>query len=341
MTTVDTTQQQQQPVYEQQQQPVSDTSAEETTTAVATEETTTVQEESQTPKQLSEADKRNNSSLFLEDKRSQGYQLTHINDGETNFFQYGEALSDEVKQMIVNSFDCEQDYVLQQRVAELFKQGNVWQSNTLINELYNMGLTVDVKTVATQYITDWKNGRSSYLRTDGAIDVLTISDGKGGQIVIADANGNGAIECEELFMNEILEGLAKDEFFAGDIGEVIGGKSGGGYSSSGSGSGSIFSSITSSIKDGITALKEKFSGQSKKISNSEYNRLIDDYISKNSCSVQDAIAQINSKYHYSSKDVQYSGRFKNTTLEQIDAITSASSDIELKREELEKLYNQK
>ena len=335
MTTIDTSQQ----AYEQPQQPVNETQdaqavAEEN--SGVQEENSSVQEENQTPEQLTEEQRRNNSSVFLENKRAQGYQLTHINQNETNFFQYGEALSDEVKQMILNSYDCEQDYILQQQIAELFKQGNVWQSNTLINQLYSMGFTVDVKTVATQYITDWKNGRSSYLRTDGAIDILTISDGKGGQIVIADANGNGAIECEELFMNEILQGLASDEFFAGDIGEVIGGKSGGGFSSGSSGS--IFGSLMSGIKDGIDNIKSMFTGKKAKISSSEYNKLIDNYISQNGCSVSEAIAQINSKYHYTSKDVEYSGRFKNSTLEQIDAITSATVDIEAKREELEKLY---
>ena len=46
--------------------------------------------------------------------------------------------------------------------------------------------------------------------TNGAIAVYTFSDGKGGEIVIADANGNGGLETEELFANEILSGIASD-----------------------------------------------------------------------------------------------------------------------------------
>ena len=73
-----------------------------------------------------------------------------------------------------------------------------------------MGYVVEINYVGTSYIADNKaDGHYDKDITNGAIGVLTITDpSTGGEIKIADANGNGAIESEELFMNEILEGVS-------------------------------------------------------------------------------------------------------------------------------------
>ena len=46
------------------------------------------------------------------------------------------------------------------------------------------------------------NGKNGY-----TIENISLN-GKGGEIVIADANGNGALEIEEVFMNKILTDVA-------------------------------------------------------------------------------------------------------------------------------------
>jgi hypothetical protein len=63
----------------------------------------------------------------------------------------------------------------------------------------------------TQYITDEKatGGKRGNAHT-GTITVMTFRDKNGGEIKIADANGNSFLESEELFLNEILGGVNID-----------------------------------------------------------------------------------------------------------------------------------
>ena len=75
-----------------------------------------------------------------------------------------------------------------------------------------MGLNVQSDWVSTSYLVDAKatGGGQAGLNQNGAITVLTIVDpSTGAEIKIADTNGNGAIEIEELFMNELLSGISK------------------------------------------------------------------------------------------------------------------------------------
>lgn len=142
-----------------------------------------------------------------------GIKTTHLSsEKETTFIEYGAALNDDLKSRILDSFDTEADYALQARIAsDLFgKRSNVHRSQ-FVKYCKDMGFNIKRETVSTSYIGDYKNGSARGYHERGGINVYTISDPKtGAQIVIADANGNGIIESEELFMNEALSGIAGD-----------------------------------------------------------------------------------------------------------------------------------
>ena len=137
--------------------------------------------------------------------KSMGLKTTGIKQGrEADFEDYGNALSSDVKHMLMDSFDCEQDYVLQNQLAGMFTNKHAAQFKDFVAACKSMGLTISRESVRTSYISDYKGGNFSNSVRNGSITVYTISDGKGGEIKIADTNGNGAIEVEELFMNQIL-----------------------------------------------------------------------------------------------------------------------------------------
>ncbi len=155
-----------------------------------------------------------------------GLKTTHINSqyGEANFFDYGAALSTELQDMICNpnkynldssddatdGFD-ENDKRLQAEVAALFKNKNVMQRGDFVETLRSMGYEVNVSYVKSSYIPDNKaDGHWDTNVSNASIGVYTISDGKGGDLIVADANGNGALEVEEVMMNHILDGVNAD-----------------------------------------------------------------------------------------------------------------------------------
>lgn len=141
-----------------------------------------------------------------------GLKTTKLGKNETNFAEYGAALSEEVAMDIINSFDTEADYILQQEIAGLFKNKNVIDVGDFISALKSMGLEVSRTSVKTSYISDAKahNGVGQYIE-NGSIGLFTIRDPEtGAEIKIPDANGNGAIEVEEVFMNELLSGISKE-----------------------------------------------------------------------------------------------------------------------------------
>lgn len=142
---------------------------------------------------------------IIQNMNNAGIKTTSIRKGrEADFEDYGNALSTEMKKMIMDSFDCEQDYALQQQLAGLFANRHDIKNGDLIKACKSMGLNISRTSVKTSYISDYKGGNFSNSVRNGSISVFTISDGKGGEIIIADTNGNGAIESEELFMNQIL-----------------------------------------------------------------------------------------------------------------------------------------
>ena len=143
---------------------------------------------------------------FEERLHQAGIKTTNIKEGkEANFADYGNALSDDLKQQILDSFDCEQDYQLQSMIADLYNDNkSVLQAGEFKKACEAMGLKVSVSYQKTTYISDYKAGNFDNSVGTGSIAVYTISDGMGGEIKIADANGNGALESEEIFMNQIL-----------------------------------------------------------------------------------------------------------------------------------------
>ena len=81
----------------------------------------------------------------------------------------------------------------------------------LHNLLLSMGYEVNVSYVKSTYIPDNKaDGHWDTNVSTASIGVYTISDGKGGDLIVADANGNGALEVEEVMMNHILDGVNED-----------------------------------------------------------------------------------------------------------------------------------
>lgn len=153
-----------------------------------------------------------NYNEWIASLNARGIKTTSLGSNEANFSDYTNALSDSLKQEIAASFDTDADYDLQAKLASVLR-GNLIQSTDMKNALAGTGISYSVQYVKTSYIVDNKKG-GSYMNnknaTNGSIAVYTFSDGKGGEIKIADANGNGALESEELFMNELLSGVVAD-----------------------------------------------------------------------------------------------------------------------------------
>lgn len=150
---------------------------------------------------------------FKASLEERGLKTTRTGQREANFADYGNALGGNVKQMVMDSFDNEQDYKLQSQLAAAFKNKNAVDMADIKSFCKANGIKCNVEYVKTQYIVDNKKGGKYANNTNainGNIAVYTFSDGQGGEIKIADANGNGALESEELFMNEILSGITSD-----------------------------------------------------------------------------------------------------------------------------------
>lgn len=149
---------------------------------------------------------------FLNKLQSQGLKTTYTEANEANFSTYGNALSDSLKSQIMDSFDRDEDYEIQANIAGLFKGkgSNFMDSDSFMAGCQSLGYSVNVEYQSTSYISDYKAGNYSNSVSNGAIAVYTISDGHGGEIKIADANGNGGLETEEVFMNNILGDVMKD-----------------------------------------------------------------------------------------------------------------------------------
>jgi len=188
---------------------------------------------------------------WIESLHARGLNTTHINNGEANFSDYGNALSTDLQQRILNSFDNDQDYVLQQTLAALFTDGNFENQGDIYAKCKALGISVSCEYVATTYIVDNKAaGFNKDHATNGHIAVYTFSDGKGGEIVIADANGNGGLETEELFANEILSGIASD--LKADASKNVHGS----FSSSGGGRGDIGAQLNSILNGKTKSFSE-------------------------------------------------------------------------------------
>lgn len=196
---------------------------------------------------------------FIQNLHNAGINTTNIREGkEANFADYGNALSTELKQEIMDSFDCEQDYQIQSMIAGLYDDNkSVLQSGEFVKACKSMGLNVEISYQKTSYISDYKAGNFDNSVGTGHIAVYTISDGMGGEIKIADANGNGALESEEIFMNQIL----------GDINYEISVQQGVSVGNSGS-------SSSANSDSGISILEKV-----KEVSQSDFDKEVEKYIS--------------------------------------------------------------
>ena len=142
---------------------------------------------------------------FLQSIKARGLGTTALGNGEANFADYANALSSELKEELLQSVGDEAgDAQLQSKVASLFGGKSVMQSNEIISAAKSAGLQCSVEYRSTSYIVDNKfDGHYDKDVTNGSIAIYTFSDGNS-TIKIADANGNGALEAEEIFLNEIL-----------------------------------------------------------------------------------------------------------------------------------------
>ncbi len=150
---------------------------------------------------------------WIEEKRKVlGKKMPEYKGNRLSFAQYAAALDDNIKQEILDSFDTEADYILQQEIAAAYKTGSM-PLDQFQKVLKSMGYKVNRTSVQTNYIIDDKKDAAHHggEYTRGNITMYTISDPQtGAEIKIIDSNGNAEIELEEIFLNELLEGVARD-----------------------------------------------------------------------------------------------------------------------------------
>ena len=124
-----------------------------------------------------------------------------VNKRRAQFNMYANDLDNKVKQMVVNSFDCEADYVLQQEIATLYaKEGKASiKTKDLVGLLEKQGYKVSRESIKATYRSDFKGSHNGEIREGHHVTVLTVTDPEtGAEIKIADSNGNAEIEIEEV-----------------------------------------------------------------------------------------------------------------------------------------------
>lgn len=113
------------------------------------------------------------------------------------------SLDDSIKQELISSFDCEADYQLQKDIAAYFGSRTGINNHELNGTININGKTIQVTSKKSEVAVDFYNETNGM--NHGAIAIFTFTDpSTGAEIKIADANGNGVIETEELFFNELL-----------------------------------------------------------------------------------------------------------------------------------------
>lgn len=144
---------------------------------------------------------------------------TGINEaaGEATYVDYAGAIQNqELIGAVLNGgfgetdgYD-ENELAMKENIANIYKSlgSSVIQTNDLVAMIRSMGYEVEWGHVTTQYMVDDKGNGADYRKqiNTAGLSVLTITDKDGNDIVIADANGNAAIEIEEVFLDEILTG---------------------------------------------------------------------------------------------------------------------------------------
>ncbi len=251
---------------------------------------------------------------YLEDS---GLKTTKINSqwGEADFFDYGLALNSDLQDMICNpnkynldasddatdGFD-ENDKRLQAEVAALFKNKNVMQRGDFVKTLKSMGYDVSVSYVKSTYIPDNKgDGHWDTNVSTASIGVYTISDGKGGDLIVADANGNGALEVEEVMMNHILDGVNADVM--ADIKARQG----------------INGVVSSRADEGISDYTTEENNKGEKVSQSEFNSAVEKYLEQG---YGESLAEnmANSDLDIAQHGMQYTGH-EETAMEEENGVS--------------------
>ena len=253
---------------------------------------------------------------FVQEMNSAGIKTTSIREGkEANFADYGNALSDDLKNLITDSFDCAQDYELQSLIAGVFADSgkNYLHRSDFVSACKQLGLNVKVDSYKTTYIPDYKGGNFSNSIRNGSVPVYTISDGMGGEIVIADANGNGALESEELFMNQIL----------GDINYEISATKGVGVTIYSGGSGSGSNSV-SGTEDGKSVFGVAETEKENKAKQVEYNTLVEKFLN-NGSTMDEAMRKADTQLKVD--NLTYSGSMKEKTTEKTDVEKTAKETV--------------
>ncbi len=152
--------------------------------------------------------------IWAQEKREElGLKLTNIGAKEADFSLYMNTLSEDLKNEISDSFDCQEDLDLQAEIAAAYKANgtNFLHRSDIAALCKKNGWKLECESYSTSYIPDYKAGNfSNSIKQNGRISVYTISDGNGGSIMIADANGNGGLEIEEVYGNELLNGIVSD-----------------------------------------------------------------------------------------------------------------------------------
>ena len=116
---------------------------------------------------------------------AKGLKTTNVSGDAHNFADYGNALSESLRKEITDSFDKnnERDFALQNQIAQLYQQKSNYTINQFMAECKKMGLSVSSTWYTdTGHIEDDKanNGRGEH--SSVGVSLLTISDGKGGEI---------------------------------------------------------------------------------------------------------------------------------------------------------------
>lgn len=262
------------------------------------EELEAAQEELEKAQKMTEEEIQQGYDEFVAKLQSAGLKTTGLRNGEVNFAEYAAALSDEVKQEILDSFDCEADYILQQEIAGIFTGDNDIKNADFASALRKAGYEVERESVRTSYIIDDKKDAAHHggEYTTGAITMFTIRDPEtGAEIKIVDSNGNGAIEVEELFMNELLSGIATqiDTSNFQKFSEIHSGS----YSEFSAGYNPITGSIEGDTDEKTEAGEDEAKSGKAKLSSAEYqklkNQITQDIMSQEGLSFEKASVKAN------------------------------------------------
>lgn len=141
---------------------------------------------------------------FVQKLKAQGLKETNLGEDEANFAKYFNALDPNIVKTLGG------DNSVRNKVAELFKRSN--RSNIDIDKLMAdckaSGINVKRDWISdTKHLADEKSAGKDHMA--GGLTILTFEYG-GKTFKVADANGNGVLETEELMFNDMLGGITSD-----------------------------------------------------------------------------------------------------------------------------------